>query len=124
MQNGRRKPASYHAMSPKLLNCFEMVGTAVPIMVRSYKHYQSRDGHHWGRTYQSNNEENKPHCYHSWQDYLEWWVYRVISIGVVSVGTIRVFFCWGHRIENCIKFLNVKYFIEASIATIILICEI
>jgi hypothetical protein len=35
-QRGRRKPDSYQAMSPKLLNWFEMAGTAVPMMVLSY----------------------------------------------------------------------------------------
>lgn len=35
MQRGRRKADSYQAISPKLSNSAEMVGIAVPIIVRS-----------------------------------------------------------------------------------------
>ena len=37
MHRGSRKPVSYQAMSPKLLNSFVIAGVAVPSIVLSYE---------------------------------------------------------------------------------------
>ena len=79
MHRGSKKPASYHAMSPKLLNSLVIAGVAVPRIVRSYRGGVSSTLLAGLRIvkYQRDKEDSESYSQHSWNDHFSW---RVIII--------------------------------------------
>ena len=69
MQSGKRKPASYHAISPKLWNSLDIVGTTVPMMVRSWRMIShGRETLVPDLPYQCNEKDGQVDSGHSWQN--------------------------------------------------------